>query len=384
MIIGEISFCDQIGFNIKSDETKKYILERLYAKYNLRIITKHFEKFDDNMVASNNKSNIVNRPHMMCIRSNGNPYFLYLVKLNFTNYCIFIDKKIQQGYAYPRMIISHFKFDDCLFSDTIFDGEMVKTTNGYWSYLMHDLVVYQAQHLTETNLIKRINLLYETLERFFTVDENDICMMRVKKYFHCTQGDYVMNTHINNVNYSCRGIYFKPLFLKFRDILINFDDNLIKKVDRQKYKHIKSFMLKEDGDKLLDPETSSVTSTCSIESVSNLSSSSSSTQHLSTSSSSTTVCLSSLSPSPSPLNQGVIMLTRRTNIPDVYELLETCADKILATPPKVIGFACVPSMQISKYMRTLFTNKNIVDTVPVTYVKSNNTNFIHKWIPQQV
>lgn len=367
MIIGEISFCDQVGFNIKSDETKKYILERLYAKYNLRIITKHFEKFDDNMVACNNKSSIVNHPHMMCVRSNGNPYFLYLVKLNFTNYCIFIDKKIQQGYAYPRMIISHFKFDDCLFADTIFDGEMVKTTDGYWSYLMHDLVVYQGKHLTEANLIKRINLLYETLEKYFTIDENDICKMRVKKYFHCTQGDYVIETHINNVNYSCRGIYFKPLFLKFKDILINFDDNLIKKVDRQKYKHLKSFMLKEDGNKLLDSETSSITSSCSSKSASASSLSSVSTRE--------TIKKS--------LNQGVIILTRRTNMPDVYELLESPSDKITSTP-KIIGFACVATMQISKYMRTMFINKNIVDTVPITYIKSNNANFIQKWVPQLV
>jgi hypothetical protein len=370
MIIGEISFCDQVGFNIKSDETKKYILERLYAKYNLRIITKHFEKFDDNMVAANNKSSIVNRPHMMCVRSNGNPYFLYLVKLNFTNYCIFIDKKIQQGYAYPRMIISHFKFDDCLFSDTIFDGEMARTTDGYWSYLMHDLVVCQAQHLTEANLIKRINLLYETLERYFTMDENDICQMHVKKYFHCNQGEYIMNTHITNVNYSCRGIYFKPLFLKFKDILLNFDDNLITKVDRQKYKHLKSFMLKEDENKLLDQETSSVKSSCSSNS-----SSVSSIHRPSMSSPS--------SSSSSHANQGIIISTRRTNMPDVYELLETSNDKTTAIP-KVIGFACVPTLQVSKYMRTMFANKNIVDIVPITYMKSNNTNFIHKLIPQQV
>jgi hypothetical protein len=375
MIIGEISFCDQVGFNIKSDETKKYILERLYAKYNLRIITKHFEKFDDNMVAANNKSNIVNRPHMMCVRSNGNPYFLYLVKLNFTNYCIFIDKKIQQGYAYPRMIISHFKFDDCLFSDTIFDGEMVKTTDGYWSYLMHDLVVHQGQHLTEANLIKRLNILYESLERYFTLDENDICKMRVKKYFHCTQGDYVINTHINKVNYSCRGIYFKPLFLKFKDILINFDDNLIKKVDRQKYKHLKSFMLIEDGNKLLDPETSSVTSSSS--------SCLSAKNDISVSLPSTSSSSSLSSSSPPPLNQGIVMLTRRTNMPDVYELLETFTDKIPVIP-KVIGFACVPSLHVSKQMSRIFANKNIVDTVPITYMKSTNKNFIHKWIPQQV
>ena len=367
MLVGEISFCDQVGFNIKSDETKKHILDRLYAKYRLRIITKHFEKFDDVMIAGDNKNNIVNRPHMLCVRSNGNPYFLYLVKLNFTNYCIFIDKKIQQGYAYPRMIIAHFKFEDCLFTDTIFDGEMVKTTGGYWSYLMNDLVVYQGQHLTEANLIKRINVMYETLEKYFTVDENDICKMSVKKYFHCTEGEFIMNNHINNVNYSCRGIYFKPLFLKFKDILINFDDNLIKKVDRQKYKHLKSFMLKEDGDKLLDPETASVASS---------SSQSSETLAPPTPSISATVVVNN--------GNTVVFLTRKTNLPDVYEMLEMPNNNDRqGSTPKVIGHACVPCMHVSKYMRMMFLSKNIVDTLPITYMKGkSSSNFNQKWIPQ--
>jgi hypothetical protein len=371
MIIGEISFCDQVGFNIKSDETKKYILDRLYAKYKLRIITKHFEKFDDGMVDGDSKSCIINRPHMLCVRSNGNPYFLCLVKLNFTNYCIFIDKKIQQGYAYPRMIIAHFKFEDCLFTDTIFDGEMVKTTNGYWSYIINDLVVYQGQHLTESNLIKRINLLYDALDKYFTVDENDICKLHVKKYFHCTEGDYIMNTHINKVNYSCRGIYFKPLFLKFKDILINFDDNLIKKVERQKYKHLKSFMLKEDGDKLLDPETASIGSTSSLSSDLQVGSASTSTPSLQ----------STLSTHYVSTSNSAIFLTRKTNLPDVYEMLETTTDKS-GMSCRVISHACVPSMQVSKYMRMIFINKNIVDTVPITYVKNTNGNFNQKWIPQ--
>ncbi len=354
-MIGEISFCDQTGFNIKSDETKKYILERLVARYKLRIITKHFEKFDDGMIGSD-KSSITNRPHMLCVRSNGNPYFLYLVKLNFTNYCIFIDKKIQQGYAYPRMIISHFKFDDSLFTDTIFDGEMTKTTDGYWTYLMQDVIVHKGQHLTESNLIKRVNLLYETLLHDYTVDENDICKLCVKKYFHCTEGKYVLDTHINKVNYSCRGIYFKPLFLKFRDILINFDDNLIKKVERQKYKHLKAFMLQEDSVKLLDPEIASNAS----------SSESTSSTHI-------PQVITQQSEQPQGLTT---FLTRKTNLPDVYELLESRNDK----PLRVIGYACIPCLITSKYMRNIFTSKNIVDTVPITYKQEHN--FHQKWIPQ--
>jgi hypothetical protein len=355
MLIGEISFCEQIGFNIKTDETKKYILDRIHSRYGLKIITKHFEKYEDYML-----ENLQKRPHLLCVRTNGNPYFLYLTKLNFVNYCIFIDKKIQQGYSYPRMIICHFRFDESLFRDTILDGEMAKTNSGRWSFYFNDIVVHNGNHLTEMNLVKRLNLLYEMLEKSFVPTINDICIFNVKKYFKYIEGSQILDTHLTNVDYSCRGIYLKPLFLKFRDILINFDDNLIKKVERQKYKHLKSFMLKEDGDKLTDIETSSITSDNSSLSSSSSKASSSSKQ------------INTIVPTPIMNVSSDIdsFQTRKTNLPDVYELFD---DNMLS-----VGFACVPSLKVSKFLRETFQTKNIVDTVLIKYKLSED---FKKWVP---
>lgn len=338
MNIGEISFCDQIAFNIKSDETKQYILNRLSTMYNIKIIAKHFEKFQDAML-----HNISQKPHLLCVRSNGNPYFLYLTRLNFVNYCIFIDKKIQQGYSFPRMIISHFKFANDLFDDTIIDGEMTKTSSGKWTFLIHDLHVHRKEHLININFVKRINLLYQSLQQHYSPDFNDICLFKVKKFFQYTEAVDILERHISEVDYSCRGIYFKPLFLKFKDILMNFDDNLIKKVERQKYKHVKSFMLLED-EKLLKNNVDDASDTTSSTSNDTLS------------------CAN--------VSKYSIFNTRKTNLPDVYELLDE--------HHKVFSIACVPSMSISKYMRNVFSQKNIVDTVSLQYMYCDTFN---KWMP---
>jgi hypothetical protein len=347
-MIGEISFCDQIGFNIKTDETKRFILDTIQRKYGLKIITKHFEKYEDRMF-----ENIQKRPHLLCVRSNGNPYFLCLVKLNFVNYCIFIDKKIQQGYSFPRMIISYFKFADELFEDTIFDGEMVKVNDGTWTYLMNDLIVLKGLHLNEHNLVKRINLLYDVIGTHFQPDINDICKVGIKQYFKYDEALNIIEKHINEVQYSCRGIYFKPLFLKFKDVLINFNDELIKKVERTKYKDVKSFVLKEDRDKLCNNAIISETASVSSESSDTLKipivaaskavdTDTSNTKHFS---------------------------TRKTNLPDVYELYD---DSMV-----MIGYPAVPSMTISKTLRDIFKNKNIIDTVTLQYMFSIKRN---KWI----
>ena len=239
MITSEISFCENTAFNIKCEDTKKQILETLESKYNVKIITKHFDKYEEYMM-----SNINNNPHLICAKSNGNPYFLYLVKINSINYCIFIDKKIQQGYSLPRMIITQYNFGKDLFDDTVFDGEMIKTNTGVWIFLISDIIVFQGMYLKEYNIVRRLNILYNILKTSFTVDDLDIAKIYVKKYFKYNEINELVDKHIPSLPYSCRGIYFKPLFLRFRDILVNFDETLVKKVDKVKCK--KNFQLIEE------------------------------------------------------------------------------------------------------------------------------------------
>ena len=310
--IGEISFCDNTAFNIKSDDLKKQIMETIESKYNLRIITKHFDKFDPKYM-----NNINSNPHLICVRSNGNPYFLYLTKIDFVNYCIFIDKKIQQGYFYPRMIVTHLHFEDELFLDTIFDGEMIKQINGKWIFMVNDLIVNKGSYLTNINLVKRLNILYVLLKNEYRQDDTDVCIIRVKKYFKYDEIETMIKQHIPALKYTCRGIYLKPLFLRFRDILVNFDDTLITKVQRTKF--MKNFLLMDD----LQPQ-----------------------------------------------QQQRKLYARKTSNPDVYDLFEQ--------DNTFVDIACVPTLKLSKYMRNVFIGKNIIDKVELTFEFSER---FKKWVP---
>ena len=168
MNVSEISFCGHVGFNIKSDDAKKNILNKLENTYGVKIVAKHFDRFSEDN-AEKLMNNINTNLHLICSRTNGNPYFLYLVKINFTNYCIFIDKKIQQGYYYPRMIIAHIFLDDQMFNkDILFDGEMIKLNNNKWVYMINDILVYDNTYMNNMNLSKRINLCNELLEKYIS------------------------------------------------------------------------------------------------------------------------------------------------------------------------------------------------------------------------
>lgn len=228
MQVGEISFCDKVAFNIKADEVKGRILGALEKQTGFKVIQKHYEKF------TIKQHSISQMPHLISLRTNGNPYLLYLTKYNYENQVIFVDKKIQQGYFYPRMILAKLWFDPSLFNNTLFDGEMVKTSTGSWHFLINDIICIRGEVLNHMPLPKRIKLIYDIIQKQYNHDNLNTCNLFVKRYFRISEHAQMLQHFMSTLPYTCRGIYFKPFYLKFKDILYNFDDTLIKKELRVK------------------------------------------------------------------------------------------------------------------------------------------------------
>jgi hypothetical protein len=322
MQVGEISFCDKVAFNIKSDEVKGRILKALEKQTGFRVIQKHYEKF------AIKQHQISQMPHLLSVRTNGNPYLLYLTKYNFENQVIFVDKKIQQGYFYPRMILAKLWFDPSLFDNTLLDGEMVKTSTGSWHFLINDIISLRGEVLNHVPLPKRLSILYDILKNFYTPDDLNTCHLFIKRYFRISEHAEMLDKFAPTLPYSCRGIYLKPFYLKFKDILYNFDDTLIKKDLRVK----------------LQPCVADVVVSSKTES-----SPSHLQQHTQQQSSSEAP---NMPTAPTMPKEGTRqMYLRKTSTPDVYEIEE------------VKGHALINKLQTSNLLNGIFKYKNINDKV---------------------
>lgn len=327
MQTGNISFCEKTALNIKSDDTKKQILHNLEEKYGIKVLQKHFENFDESISISKLQKN----PYLMCLKSNGNPYFMLLTRINEINTCILIDKKIQQGYFLPRMIIIQKQFSHKLFNDTIIDGEMIKDKNEKWVYLINDIFVYCGKKLDDLNFIKRINILYDTLEHNYKIGKLDIFAMQIKKYFKCSELQSELLSFRKNVQYSSRGILFKPMFYKFKDILYNFDTSLI--VSTKKVKRLgktNEFIMSD---------------TKSFQKNYNQS-------HLG-------------------VSEHKQFIIKSTNTPDIYVLHDIKTNDI-------VGNACVNNLETSKFLNKLFENSSLNTCFNVNCKLNPKFN---KWIP---
>jgi hypothetical protein len=343
---GIINFASGTALNIKDIDVKKEILSTIEELCKFKVIQKHFDKFDNNSFNKLNKS-----PHLVSLKTNGNSYICWLTRTDFINQCIFIDKKIQQGYFVPRMIITRFEFDDELFSNTLLEGEMVKCEeSNTWVFLINDILIYKNQYLDNINFLKRLGIINEIMNTKFRKDKNDICNIQIKKYVIYENIKFLVEEFSSKLPYTCRGLYFKPLYLKFKDILYNFDDSLIKSVNKIKYQNDGMFLsVKIDPlPPALSDEKQKFNSLNSLKSLD----------------SSTSINTMS----------SKLFLIEKTELPDVYNLydIQTLQKK---------NIACIPDMKTSKMLFNIFCNINLTNKLKV---ECEYSKYFNKWIPLQI
>lgn len=345
MHTGVISFCDRIAYNIKSSDTKDAILEELESRFQIRILQRHHQ-----IVDASNVHHIYRSPHMACLRSNGNPYYIYFTRYDDTPIIYFIDKKVQPGYQKPRIILGRGFFDPCVFENTVLEGEMLKDRNGKWILLINDVIAYRNVHLSEVPFPKRLEHAYTLLKEHYKPDPYvDVCAFHVKRFVYATREglDHLLQLN-EELPYTNRGIYYWPFFLKYKPKLINFDPSLVKEVHR-KVKDNPEFREAPSSPPQPVPKLMHTTPSKS--------------QPASPSSSAKVV-----------LEEGEkVLWLQKTEQPDVYEVLEQ--DHLQS---QKMGVAHVASLITSKLLRSAFKDVTVAVLIPF---RCKYNEVFKKWHP---
>jgi|TARA_B100000497_G_C7627596_1_gene377123 hypothetical protein len=342
MHTGIISFADRIAYNIKSNDIKNIILNKLFQLYNIKIIQRHYY-----LLSNNNLNYINNKSYLCCLRSNGNPYYVFFTLYNDIPIIYFIDKKIHPNYEKPRIILVRGLFDKSLYNNTLLDGEMIKTYEKKWIFAINDIISYKGEHLKKINLENRLQIVYNLLEKDYKRDEYiDVCKFVVKTYYKIHEESIKNLIEISNkLNYSSRGIYLWNYNLNYKPILYNFNEeniiNVVRKTkDDSKFKTLESIEKNKSIDNNIIYTNNNV-----IEENNN------------------------------KLNENEkILWVSKTSEPDVYYLYL----KENIQNEKHIGIANVSSLITSKMLRLSF--KDINSTILKKYKCRYNNNF-NKWLP---
>jgi len=231
--ISRTSFCDKEIDNVTDNAMKKYILDNLNLKTKLTFRSRYAKIYNEKY------GNNLNNPHIICLKSSGTPYLLFCTQINDTNYCFLIDKKVKDGYEYPKIFIVHYRFDPHLFKGTLFETELIRDKHNKWGLLIGDMYNYKGESLQNTQIHERVNKCITILEEEYINDSFcNICPLMIKKYFDYHQTEDILSNFVPSLPYRIRGMYFVPLKPSYSKILYLFGDNDYKQVNSTKKKTI--------------------------------------------------------------------------------------------------------------------------------------------------
>jgi hypothetical protein len=327
MQTGIISFGDRVAWNIKCNSTKDMILNEISDLYGIRIIQKHYFKLDES-----NINHLKKVPHLISLRTNGNRYYIYFTKYNDVEIIYFIDMKIHTGYDKPRIILARGFFNKTVFTNTLIEGEMVKTNENKWIFIINDIIAYEGKKLDNLILPERLKIIYNLLNDKYTPDKIvDVCEYKVKSYYYLSKislNELIEKSKI--LNYTSRGLYFSSYYLKHKPKLYNFDEKVIISVQK-KLKDITEF--KEIPTQLsLTPITSNFIITSNI--ITKEENKQEDTEYK-------------------------YLWISKTDDADIYNLY----DNFNILTSKKIGIALVPTLRESIKLRNVFKDKNLTFTI---------------------
>ena len=217
-------FCDKEIDNVTNNDMKQYILDNLKTKSGLQYTSKYAKIYNDNF------SKNLNNPHLVCLKSIGSPYFLYCTQINDVNYCFLIDKKIKDGYKFPKIFLVHYRFESEIFNGTLFETELLRDNCNKWHLLVGDIYIYRGEKLDNKQITERMNIINDIiLNKYIDDTFCNICPIKIKRYFDINQIKYITEEFIDKLDYRIRGLYFVPLKTSYAKILYMFNDDEYKK-----------------------------------------------------------------------------------------------------------------------------------------------------------
>lgn len=207
-ILSKISFCDKQCSNVNDNKIKGQIIQSLESKYGIQAVSR-----DYNIINPNTLRIVSFHQHIITPYSNGNPYLLYLTKIDGINCCFYIDKKLKDGYTFPKMHCVKYRFNNDLFeNETIFSGELVKDNERRWIFLIDNILLYKGMQTSEKNIISKFELIHSILNNEYQLDKYlEICPLQVKKLFLYKDVRKMVTEFIPNLSYTCKGIVFYTL-----------------------------------------------------------------------------------------------------------------------------------------------------------------------------
>ena len=358
--LSDISFCDKKCSNVNNNDFKEDFIRMIDEKYDIRVVDKIYSFLNPSIL-----KNVSYHQHLLTPLTNGNPYLLYLTRIDDVNCCFYIDRKLKGGFSFPKIHCVKYQFSDELFNDTIFSGELVRDRQRKWFFLIDNILLYKGEKTNNKNIVNKFEIIYDIFNNHYK--ENNMiepCPIQIKRLFPYSQIKNLINKFIPSLSYYCKGLVFYNLNTKYSNYSMLFprnkvfhlqsQDEIMEKIRVQKPSlWLKTQTIsKQEDDNFQDKEI--------------ISGASSGETDNDIKNDDTQVEID---------ENNIVFKVIHTNMPDVYNIYIFNEDK---SDLVKYDHALVPNLKTSKMLRKIFTeNKNSINIC----MECRYSSAFKKWVP---
>ena len=146
--------------------------------------------------------------YLACPKSDGMRFLMVCSNITGNNKCYMVDR------AFRFYEVDQY-FDEGVYTNTIFDGELVQTgEDKKWTYVIHDCVVFKNNNVSQKSFTDRYEYVNTAVETFWSFPDDSTFPIEIKHFFKFNEiKQLVSDMNDSKINHNTDGIIFTPIDL---------------------------------------------------------------------------------------------------------------------------------------------------------------------------
>ena len=208
-----ISFCDTVGFNLVSNATKEALLDDLRVRFGVTPLSRRTD-----VLSEKNRARIGEAPAVLQLQSTGTAYVLFLTRVGFQQVALLIDRKVNSGFAYPKVISLHLFFPNEMFDGTVITGELIKGFSE-WIFLVDDVLAVNGKRIGSQMFRERYAVGCDLLKAKHRRCRSDMFALCMKQFFQVNRAEDMLRA-ARFMPYKIKGVSIRSTGPHRRDLFV--------------------------------------------------------------------------------------------------------------------------------------------------------------------
>jgi hypothetical protein len=141
--------------------------------------------------------------YVVCEKTDGVRHVLMCYKFGNKNYTLLINRALD-------VYVIQISVPRLAFNGTILDGELVKTHEGAWNFIVYDTVLVGGEDVRSENLLTRLEHVEKFIKKIIKM-KKDIFVIKIKKMYCLSDFNSFKTEKYPNMPYETDGLVFTPV-----------------------------------------------------------------------------------------------------------------------------------------------------------------------------